>query len=163
MRLLGVSQPVSPESRPPAFTKLDHAKVHTTAHGREVDDHVLRNGDLDLNEYLASIGLTGQFEVWAEVVDVNGDTGAETDAYLDAMTDALADALERGDDMVDMPIPNDPLSMANGGYLDDLGRVTIYTIVNHDTQEIIGDAIHAHDEYRWLFEYHPGYMGAICN
>lgn len=145
------------------LTVKDHERVHGKAHGRDLDSHVVRNGHLELGEYLASIGVTGQFEVWAEVVDVNGNTGAETDAYLDAMADALADALERGDDHVDMPMVNDPMSMANGQYIDDLGHVTIYTIVDHETQTIIGDAIRAYDQERWYFEYHPEYMGCVCN
>lgn len=138
--------------------------------------HVLRNGDLTLEQYLASIGLNGEMEVWAEVEDLNGD--AEGDAYLDAVMDAMADEMdfhlrESGDDDSDgpdldnvtlsMPLPNEKLPMASGGFLDDLGPCDIYTIIERESQTLIGDAILVKNENRWLFEFDLEYMSTLCN
>jgi hypothetical protein len=122
---------------------------------------VAQNGHLSLGEYLASIGIVGEFEVWSQIDDTNSDTDLEI--YAEALGDSIFEAAA-GSKAVSLPQPNAPMSMLDGsGFVDDLGPCDIYTIVDHKTGQIIGDAVLVKNDNRWIMEYDEGCMACLCN
>lgn len=145
--------------------------------GNELDPlkHLHRNGNLTLEQYLASIGIQRKVEVWCQVDDFNGE--AEGDAYLDAVMDSMEcemdwhlsersklEDLDIADDVcVDFPLPNEKIILSDGTVLDNLGPCDVYTVIDSETQVIIGDAILIKGQNRWIMDYDSESMGCTCN
>lgn len=121
-------------------------KDHVTVHGYDTLRHVINNGHMNLAEFLASIGLSGEYQVWVDAPDLDEDGEAAKQARQDFEEIYGVE-----------PLPNDPID------LDDYGRVDLFTIVDHCTDELIGDALFIHNENRWVFEFDLGYMGSSAN
>lgn len=119
--------------------------AHVCVHGHDPLLHIVDNGDLSLDEFLSSIGMTGEYQIWVDAPDLEDDGPAAQQARQDAIDDGFE------------PLPNQPID------LDSYGRVSLFTIVDNSTDQLLGDALYLHDQHRWIFEEDIDCLGASAN